>query len=397
MYTPKYLVCVTNNNNNKYYKMIPKESSWIAEYGRVGSTKQSVEYSYNVWQKKYKKKKKKGYIDQSHLIEELVSKNLSSHYKEIENKDIAEIVNRLQSMANKALSENYTVSSDKVTQAMIDEAQIIINDLMIQPDISSFNAKLIELFRVIPRKMNHVSEHLVDTKNDFDIVIKREQDLLDVMQHKINQNKLNTNFNVANSNNTILESLGIEFGECDDEDIKIIKDSLGECYNKFYKAWKVNNKNTREKFDKYCSDNKIYATKLLFHGSRNENWWSIINTGLVLKPTNAVITGKMFGHGIYYATKAKKSLGYTSLNGSYWVKGNSSSGFMALMEVAVGKAYNVYNFDSKFYNFDSSHLEKACPGAHSLWAHAGKGMLVNDEIVIYNESQCTIKYLIELR
>lgn len=238
-------------------------------------------------------------------------------------------------MANKALSENYTVSSDKVTQAMIDEAQIIINDLMIQPDISSFNAKLIELFRVIPRKMNHVSEHLVYTKNDFDIVIKREQDLLDVMQHRINQNKLNTNFNVANSNNTILESLGIEFGECDDEDIKIIKDSLGECYNKFYKAWKVNNKNTREKFDKYCSDNKIYTTKLLFHGSRNENWWSIINTGLVLKPTNAVITGKMFGHGIYYATKAKKSLGYTSLNGSYWVKGNSSSGFMALMEVAV--------------------------------------------------------------
>lgn len=39
MYSPKYLICVTQNNNNKYYKMIPNGSSgWIAEYGRVNST-----------------------------------------------------------------------------------------------------------------------------------------------------------------------------------------------------------------------------------------------------------------------------------------------------------------------------------------------------------------------
>lgn len=140
----------------------------------------------------------------------------------------------------------------------------------------------------------------------------------------------------------------------------------------------------------------ISKTKLLWHGSRNENWWSIINTGLVLRPTNAVITGKMFGFGIYYAPKARKSLGYTSLSGSYWARGNSNSAFMALMDVAYGKPYDVHSFDSKYYDFNYERLQKTCPGANCLHAHAGS-MLRNDEIIVYKEDQCTIKYLVELR
>ena len=37
-----------------------------------------------------------------------------------------------------------------------------------------------------------------------------------------------------------------------------------------------------------------------------------------------------------------------------------------------------------------------CPGANCLHAHAGHGMLRNDEIVVYKEEQLTIKYLIEI-
>ena len=162
------------------------------------------------------------------------------------------------------------------------------------------------------------------------------------------------------------------------------------------KIWKVKNLKTQKRFDDFVKENNITETKLLFHGSRNENWWSIINSGLVLKPTNAVITGKMFGYGIYYAPKARKSLGYTSLSGSYWVRGDSNFGFMALMDVAYGKPYDVYSFDSKYYSFDYGKLQSVCPGANCLHAHAGD-MLRNDEIIIYKEEQCTIKYLIELR
>ena len=399
---PRYLVMVTASaNNNKYYKQIPHGDSWTAEYGRVGSNPQRREYSMSQWESKYNEKIRKGYVDQSDLVEDLiqVEKPKKSEYKEIENKAIAEIVERLQSMARKAISDNYTISSNKVTQAMIDEAQDILTSLINIDDVESFNETLLKLFTTIPRKMGNVQSYLSKSKDDFSDIIQKEQDLLDVMKGQVVQKQIideSVNENSEQKENTILEQLGLVFEECNKKDIAIIKDALGSCSDKFYKAWRVKNIKTQRRYDDFVKENNIKNTKLLFHGSRNENWWSIINSGLVLKPTNAVITGKMFGYGIYYAPKARKSLGYTSLSGSYWTRGNSSSGFMALMDVAYGKPYDVYSFDSKYYDFNYEKLQQVCKGANCLHAHEGS-MLRNDEIIIYKEEQCTIRYLIELR
>lgn len=397
---PRYLVMVTASaNNNKYYKQIPHGDNWTAEYGRVGSSPQRREYSMSQWESKYREKLKKGYVDQSVLVEDLIQVEAKdkSEYKKIKNKVIAEIVDRLQSMARKAISDNYTISSNKVTQAMVDEAQNIITDLLDINKLEDFNDMLLKLFVTIPRKMGNVKYYLATTNVDFSDIIQREQDLLDVMKGQVIQHQVEEKPNETEKyNSTILEKLGLEFSECDNNDIAIIKSSLGSCADKFYKAWKVKNIQTQKKFDDFIKNNNISNTKLLFHGSRNENWWSIINTGLVLKPTNAVITGKMFGYGIYYAPKARKSLGYTSLSGSYWAKGNANSGFMALMDVAYGKPFDVYSFDSRYYNFNYNELQKCCPGANCLHAHEGS-MLRNDEIIVYKEEQSTIKYLIELK
>ena len=399
---PRYLVMVTASaNNNKYYKQIPHGDSWTAEYGRVGSNPQRREYSMSQWESKYNEKIRKGYVDQSDLVEDLIQadKPKKSEYREIENKVIAEIVERLQSMARKAISDNYTISSNKVTQAMIDEAQDILTSLINLDDVESFNETLLKLFTTIPRKMGNVQSYLSKSKDDFSDIIQKEQDLLDVMKGQVVQKQIideSVNENSEQKENTILEQLGLVFEECNKKDIAIIKDALGSCSDKFYKAWRVKNIKTQRRYDDFVKENNIKNTKLLFHGSRNENWWSIINSGLVLKPTNAVITGKMFGYGIYYAPKARKSLGYTSLSGSYWTRGNSSSGFMALMDVAYGKPYDVYSFDSKYYDFNYEKLQQACKGANCLHAHEGS-MLRNDEIIIYKEEQCTIRYLIELR
>ena len=398
---PRYLVMVTASaNNNKYYKQIPHGDSWTAEYGRVGSSPQRREYPMSQWNSKYNEKIRKGYVDQSELVEDLiqVEKPKQSEYKEIENKVIAEIVERLQSMARKAISENYTISSNKVTQAMIDEAQDVLTSLLTISKVEEFNDVLLKLFTVIPRKMGNVQDYLARTDKDFSSIIQKEQDLLDVMKGQVVQKQIieESTDDEKQKENTILEQLGLVFEECDKKDIAIIKDALGSCSDKFHKAWRVKNIKTQQRYDDFVKENNIKDTKLLFHGSRNENWWSIINSGLVLKPTNAVITGKMFGYGIYYAPKARKSLGYTSLSGSYWARGNSSYGFMALMDVAYGKPYDVYSFDSKYYNFNYEKLQQACKGANCLHAHEGS-MLRNDEIIIYKEEQCTIRYLIELK
>lgn len=399
---PRYLVMVTASaNNNKYYKQIPHGDSWTAEYGRVGSSPQRREYPMSQWNSKYNEKIRKGYVDQSDLVEDLiqVEKPKRSEYREIENRAIAEIVERLQAMARKAISDNYTISSNKVTQAMVDEAQDVLTSLIDAKDVDTFNETLLKLFTVIPRKMGNVKDYLAEKSDDFSRIIQKEQDLLDVMKGQVVQKQMideNSERDDIQNENTILEQLGLVFEECSTKDIAVIKDALGSCSDRFYQAWRVKNIRTQKRYDDFVRENHITNTKLLFHGSRNENWWSIINSGLVLKPTNAVITGKMFGYGIYYAPKARKSLGYTSLDGSYWVRGNSKFGFMALMEVAYGKPYDVYSFDRKYYDFDYQKLQQTCPGANCLHAHEGS-MLRNDEIIVYKEEQCTIRYLIELR
>lgn len=400
-YTPRHLVMVTAGaNNNKYYDMKPQGDMWVATYGRIGSGSQTRTYSKREWDKKYNEKIRKGYIDQTDLIQDLISteKPTQSEYKEIDNAEIAAIVERLQAIAKKAISENYTVSSNKVTQAMVDEAQNIITGLLNITDVKIFNDELLKLFTTIPRKMSSVSSYIARDNGEFNKIISREQDLLDIMKGQVVQKQVveETKETKPINDNTILEHLGLEFEECSNEDIATIKVALGSCSDKFHKAWKVKNLRTQKRFDDFVKENNIKDVRLLFHGSRNENWWSIINSGLMLRPTNAVITGKMFGYGIYYAPKARKSLGYTSLSGNYWARGNSSSGFMALMDVAYGKPYDVYSFDSKYYNFNYETLQKNCPGANCLHAHEGN-MLRNDEIIVYKEEQCTIKYLVELK
>lgn len=400
-YTPRHLVMVTAGaNNNKYYDMKPQGDMWVATYGRIGSGSQTRTYSKREWDKKYNEKIRKGYIDQTDLIQDLISteKPTQSEYKEIDNAEIAAIVERLQAIAKKAISENYTVSSNKVTQAMVDEAQNIITGLLNITDVKIFNDELLKLFTTIPRKMSSVSSYIARDNGEFNKIISREQDLLDIMKGQVVQKQVveETKETKPINDNTILEHLGLEFEECSNEDIATIKVALGSCSDKFHKAWKVKNLRTQKRFDDFVKENNIKDVRLLFHGSRNENWWSIINSGLMLRPTNAVITGKMFGYGIYYAPKARKSLGYTSLSGSYWARGSSSSGFMALMDVAYGKPYDVYSFDSKYYNFNYETLQKNCPGANCLHAHEGN-MLRNDEIIVYKEEQCTIKYLVELK
>ena len=399
--TPRHLVMVTAGaNNNKYYDMTPHGDSWTATYGRIGSGSQTRTYPMSQWNSKYNEKINKGYVDQTDLVKDLISteKPKQSEYKEIENKVIAEIVERLQAMARKAISENYTISSNKVTQAMVDEAQTILTSLLSIEDKSEFNNTLLKLFTVIPRKMGSVRSYIAQDDTQFAKIISREQDLLDIMKGQVVQKQVieEVKDDKPLYDRTILEQLGLEFEECTVEDVARIKVALGSCSDKYHKAWKVKNIRTQKRFDDFVKNNNIKDVRLLFHGSRNENWWSIINSGLVLRPTNAVITGKMFGYGIYYAPKAKKSLGYTSLSGSYWANGNSSSGFMALMDVAYGKPYDVHSFESRFHTFDYAALQKACPGANCLHAHEGS-MLRNDEIIVYKEEQCTIKYLVELK
>ena len=116
---------------------------------------------------------------------------------------------------------------------------------------------------------------------------------------------------------------------------------------------------------------------------------SIIQNSLKLNP-DAIITGKMFGHGIYFAPSSMKSWNYTSYRGTSWANGNSDCAFMGLYAVAYGTPYETSTW-SRATDY-KQEVKKA--GANCLHAHAGSA-LMNDEIVFYNEAAVVLNYIVE--
>lgn len=192
-------------------------------------------------------------------------------------------------------------------------------------------------------------------------------------------------------NKDILEANNLTATCTDYKDIHMIEDKLDKDMAAMKTVLAVKNKYTNDRYIA-CKKEKGIENRgchLLWHGSRTENWWSIFKNGLTLN-NNAIVTGKMFGQGLYFAPKAEKSMNYTSSLGSYWTGGNDKTGFMALYAVAMGKPYEIdHALSSYFTEKDLKH------GCHSVWGKAGRH-LRNDECIIYDERQCDIKFLLEV-
>ena len=402
------LIMVTPDNNNKLYILEEDGDVVKIKRGRIDSYLVDEEPKpISHFDKILNAKLKKGYKNVTDLVAEKTSVSGSINYVDITDRIIKDLIDRLMAYAKKVVDDNYTVKSTSVTQKQIDEAQKILDELstMIKMDTlsSDLNSKLLNLFTILPRKMNKVQNYLIPfdkitNDNELELTKKLFNDELDKLTAMSGLVLSNTNDdnNTTIENKTILDTLGIKIERVLDSDIKIIKDSLGEIKDKFINAYVVINLKSQKRFDEWVQKSNEKKTKLLWHGSRNQNWVSILQNSLMIRPSGVITTGSMFGSSaIYYASKAKKSYGYTSASGSYWAKGNSNVCYMALFDVHVGKEWDIYRHESYCYDLDEKKVKGK--GCDSVFAHAQSGFLYNDEIMVYNPSQCTIKYLVELK
>lgn len=409
------LIMVTEKNNNKFYNLSENgDGTFTVEYGRVGANAQTRTYPMSQWNRRYNEKIRKGYVDNTELFkEEVVGDSNTTKvdtFKPERSKSVVSIINKLQGWAKKSVQQNYTVSSDEVTQLQIDEAQAVIDNLVSfdlkKSTIDDFNKILLNFYTIVPRKMKQVKDHLIsndikaselkDRKNE---IISSEQDTLDVMAGQVKLNKTNSNDTPVDDTDTneqdILDVSGLEVDEVTDvKIIDMIKSKMQTDSSRLQKVYKVINKETQKLFDTHIKGAKHKDTDLLWHGSRNENWWSIITTGLKIRPSNATHTGSMFGDGIYFANKAKKSMGYSSLRGSYWSGGSSDEAVLALYEIHTGNQKHIYKHDSSCYDLNYNSIQK--DGFDSVYAHGGID-LINDEFITYHSNQSTIKYLVVIK
>ena len=407
----RYLILVDpEKNNNKFYKMIDAgNGEWIAQYGRVGNGRaQQRKYSNRVYNTKLQEKLAKGYKDVSDLHAISTAPQQEISFTDITDEKVSEFINRLMAFAKHTIKSNYTVNANDVTQKMVDEARGLIqnlrnianNNMSETTVVRAFNDVLKELMHVIPRRIagqgaEGVKRMMAACKADCVAIILREEDLLDIMegQVKIQERKLE----YVGSSQTLLEAMGIQMYTATDSQVEEVKRHLSPSLRSQLKAvYRVINMKTQERFDAYLKENAnsngAPKVKMLWHGSRNENWVSILQKGLLLKP-DAVITGKMFGNGIYFAPSARKSWGYTSAG--KWTGDHSDTAIMSLYATAYGVPHEVYSHDSRWKGYNFDRLQSDYPNCSCVHAKAEKGMLLDDEIIFYREDQMTISYICE--
>ena len=153
---------------------------------------------------------------------------------------------------------------------------------------------------------------------------------------------------------------------------------------------------------------EIFSGPLAFHSLFQEAADMLhipLSTRFQLSPS-AVITGKMFGNGVYFANASTKSAGYIGTN-------KDNIGFMFLCEIALGtpkKETQSVSHSGTPVGYDSVHgVGQWQPDQEShiikqdgliipvgkLQNFGGSGLLY-DEFIVYDTAQIKMKYLLEL-
>ncbi len=134
----------------------------------------------------------------------------------------------------------------------------------------------------------------------------------------------------------------------------------------------------------------ISDQRLLFHGSRIQNWVGILSRGILL-PKIVVSMGVhrtdagWLGHGIYFGDTSCTSVFYTT-------PGRRKTRLIALARVALGKMKDytkiTYGLNAPPAGYDSCHGVRNRPGKPSEFE--------DDEYVVYTTQQQRLEYLVEV-
>ncbi|KAJ7316715.1 hypothetical protein JRQ81_002877 [Phrynocephalus forsythii] len=196
------------------------------------------------------------------------------------------------------------------------------------------------------------------------------------------------------------------------EDYKLIEtyvEKTGGDYRKLkvLNIWKVNREGEASRFKAHdCLENR----RLLWHGTNVAVIAAILKSGLRIMPHS----GGRVGKGLYFASDNSKSAGYVCPT-------SQRIGIMFLNEVALGKEYRIVHDDHTLRKPpDGYDSVLACGRTEPDPAHDkviildGKKVLVSQgkaipmpqyknssffqsEYLIYQESQCCIRYLVQLQ
>lgn len=451
--TEKFQVLMCSNvegNNNKFYCIELQKNPTngyrlFTHYGRLGLTNvfevrlseagqpvtfEEAEKEYlSIIKKKLSGKKKEGYRENYEIVDVVVptvgsdnikskatatittTSSISTIKSEYLDPDVSKLINQIceenihniTSVMDVKLSNNgFETALGPVTDNQVEKARKPLDDLKgifetvsnspyMNISVSNYNDNIKKLntyfYSLIPHKFgSKITED--DLINSIDKVDEKFG-LLDMLASAV---QMGSSLNQGATSR--YKALGT--------DIELLKDNseiqriASYIYNskadnhRGSNIWNIKVKNIykvllpeeRRAFETYHQP--IGNVKELFHGSRNCNILSILKGGLIIVRSGQTKTGEMFGPGIYFADNSTKSANYSN---GFWggIRNKYNNNFLFLADIALGKIKEEYY---------SKRYTQPPQGFHSVKGVKGNS-LYNNEYIVYDKKQVTLKYLVE--
>ncbi len=412
----KFIFSDLNENNNKFwYIELHDNGLVVTKYGRVGFSGQETSFpsgGQHFYDKKIKEKTKKGYtplrtVDAGPSSSSKIVSNSSLHtivHNQIAKgkPQLSKLIQRLvdANVHNITSSTNITYNSSTglfstplgiVTQDAIDEARnllVQIKKALKQNDDDTMGAPVNQYLRLIPQNIGMRRMRAMEIFPDDDS-IKKQGDILDSLEASyaavLSKPKDDTSDTPEEKVFEVELDILTDNRERDRLEAnyeKTKKQMHGYGSVKVKEIYKVVIVNMQTAFEK--SGKQLGSIQEVYHGTSQANLLSILKSGLkVSPPSTAYIAGKMFGNGIYGAIDSSKSLGYTF---GKWGGSRAESGWLFICDFAMGKIHE-----------PSGTCSRPPAGYDSVWARAKKTGLYHDELIVYRDFQCNVKYLLECK
>jgi poly [ADP-ribose] polymerase 2/3/4 len=433
--TEKYIKSDANKNNNKVWLYeLYDDNSVTCKWGRIGETLADLTKSFSSLSAAEK------FID-GKIKEKLKGRNGEIPYRKIETlgdiKESSSIATKsldnsaLLHIATKQIKTNNPIVDDLVKYLTKMNAhqitastggKITYNDttglfstplgIITQANIDEANKLLSDIHDVIVGK-NNDEKKLINLTNEYLMLVPS-----DIGRHRLNVGEFWCDENKIQLQKQILDGLQTSYASAitnkdslqktvdipeekvfelqldlisDNDLIKKLstkyessKQSMHSSYSYRVKTiYGVTIESERDRFEKLGKN--IGNINQFFHGTSTQNLLSIMKQGLIVPPANAsYCAGRNFGNGVYFAPSSSKSLNYSI---GYWGGRTADRIFMFIADVAMGNPYT-----PKYGSYDL----RPPTGYHSVWAKAGQSGVQNDECIVYDLKQCTLKYLLEL-
>lgn len=423
------------NNNNKFYELILNDDDSVnCRWGRVGAEGQSTT-SYggkHEFERVMRGKLSKGYVrsqtvslkanapDQSKVAlaeaakrDMLGSLSPSAKGKAKDNDTLLiKLVDRLTQMNRHQIvaASGGSIQIDEtglittplglVTASTIDDARVYLNkiDKFVQKNKftdDKYITALEEYLKLIPQKVPHRRGWYENFFTDFSS-LTAQNSLLDQLEGSLDLYKTKEKeiLEKASKGSPILDkvfSTRLEIVQ----DLSVIK-KIEAFFNsnknsrhvsshlKLKNVFELHNDELSKKFE--IAAKKYGNVKQLWHGTRAFNVLSILKNQLIIPKGGGSyhITGRMYGDGLYFSDQSTKSLNYSY---GYWDGGAKDNNcFMFIADVAMGKEYIPNGYHGHSY---------PAKGHDSVFAKAGIGGVMNNEMIVYKLEQANLRYLCE--